>query len=414
MSEQNWAGTHRYAADEVLVPSTIEEAQELVATRERIRSLGTRHSFNDLADNDGALLALTAIDPDPVIDAEARTVTVGAGTRYAVVARHLVENGWALHNMGSLPHISVGGATATATHGSGDRNGNLSSAVRGLTFINPDGSLRQVDHGDHDFLGSVVHLGALGPVARITLAIEPTFLVRQDAYEGLEWDDLFEHFDEITSAGYSVSVFTHWDTATVGDIWIKERLNDDSADEMARSVFSATRRATKALNPAGDDEDNTTVQGGVPGPWSERLPHFRIDATPSNGDEIQTEYLVDRAVAVDAIRAVRGIAHLVAPSLHITELRTVAEDHLWLSTAYRRESVCIHFTWKNLPGEVAAAILEVEKVLAPFDPRPHWGKVFSMPIGDSLPLLDEFRALARRVDPDRKFGGPFLERVLGL
>lgn len=414
MTERNWAGTHTFAAEAVLTPTTIAEAQRLVASHDRIRTLGTRHSFNDLADTPGTLLDLTAIAPDIEVDDTARTVTVGAGTRYAVVARHLADHGWALHNMGSLPHISVGGATATSTHGSGDRNGSLATAVRALEFIGPGGELRTVSAGDADFAGSVVHLGALGPVVRLTLAIEPTYQVRQDTYAGLTWDDLFERFDEVTAAGYSVSVFTRWNTPDVGEVWVKERLDDTSAPDMPERVLSARRVTAKADSPAADGVDNTTEQGGVPGDWCERLPHFRIDATPSNGDEIQTEYWVDRAVAVDAIAAVRSIADRVEPALLVTELRTVAADDLWLSPGFGRDSVCIHFTWKNEPDAVRTAISHVERVLAPFDPRPHWGKVFSMPIGGSLPHLDDFRELVARVDPAGKFSGPYLERVLGI
>lgn len=394
-------------------PETIAEAQDLVASHRSIRSLGTRHSFNDLADSEGALLALTAIDPDIVLDEAGRTVTVGAGTRYAVVARYLADHSWALHNMGSLPHISVGGATATSTHGSGDGNGSLATAVRALEFIAPDGSLRRVSAGDPDFAGSVVHLGALGPVTRVTLAVQPTYRVRQDTYAGLAWDDLFDRFDEVTAAGYSVSVFTRWNTPDVGEVWLKERLDDASAPDMPETVLSARRVRVKADSPAADGVDNTTEQGGVPGDWCERLPHFRIDATPSNGDEIQTEFWVPRERAVEAIAAVRAIGDRVEPSLLVTELRTVASDDLWLSPGYGRDSVCIHFTWKNEPDAVARAVVEVERVLAPFDPRPHWGKVFSMPIGDSLPRLGDFRDLVDRVDPHGKFSGPFLRRVLG-
>ncbi|QLD12476.1 FAD-binding protein [Microbacterium oleivorans] len=414
MTERNWAGTHTFAAAEILVPTSVAEAQELVASRPRIRSLGTRHSFNDLADTDGALLALTAIDPAIAIDEASRTVTVGAGTRYAVVARHLTDRGWALHNMGSLPHISVGGATATSTHGSGDRNGSLATAVRTLEFIGPDGGLRRVAADDAEFAGQVVNLGALGPVTRVTLAIEPTYRVRQDTYVGLSWDDLFERFDEVTASGYSVSVFTRWNTPDVGELWLKERLADDSAADMPGQILSARRVSDKADSPAADGVDNTTEQGGVPGDWCDRLPHFRIDATPSNGDEIQTEYWVDRASAVAAIAAVRSIADRVEPALLVTELRTVAADGLWLSPGFGRDSVCIHFTWKNRPDAVATAIGHVERALAPYDPRPHWGKVFSMPVDASLPHLDDFRELVARVDPEGKFSGPYLERVLGI
>lgn len=415
MSERTWAGTYTFRAAEIVAPTTIDEARRRVAAEPSIRALGTRHSFNDLADTHGVLLDLTGVPSDIVIDEGARLVTVGAGTRYAVVARHLADRGWALHNLGSLPHISVAGATATGTHGSGDGNGSLSTAVRGLEFIEPDGGLRTIAaDADADFAGQVVHLGAFGPVTRVTLAIEPTYRVRQDVYTGLTWDDLLGRLDEATGAGYSVSVFTRWATPVAGDLWVKERMYDASPREMPDRVLSARRRPVAALSPAASGLDNTTAQGGDIGDWCDRLPHFRIDATPSNGDEIQTEYFVDRTVAIRAIASVRAIADVVEPALLVSELRTVAADDLWLSPAYGRDSVCIHFTWKNEPDAVASAIVAVESALAPFDPRPHWGKVFSMPIGTSLPRLEDFRALARRLDPDGRFRGPYLRRVLGL
>ncbi len=414
MSERTWAGTHTFAATEVVAPEAIEQARRAVASARRIRALGTRHSFNDIADTEGILLDLTAIPADIALDEAERLVTVGAGTRYAVLARHLADRGWALHNMGSLPHISVGGATATATHGSGDRNGVLSSAVRALEFIDPDGGLRRVDEASADLAGHVVHLGALGPVTRLTLAVQPAYRVRQDTYDGLGWDDLLGGLDEVTGAGYSVSVFTRWVGPVAGEVWVKERMDAASAPDMPDRLLGARRRTARALSPAAAGLDNTTTQGGVVGDWCDRLPHFRIDATPSNGDEIQTEYFVDRSVATEAIAAVRGIGELVEPALLVSELRTVAADDLWLSPAYGRDSVCIHFTWRNSPAAVSDAVAAVERALAPFDPRPHWGKVFSMPIGTSLPRQEDFRALVRRTDPDGVFRGPYLERVLGL
>ena len=124
--------------------TTVEQVQDAVRTRSgRVRALGTRHSFHDLADTDGTLITVTGIDPAPVLDEGVRTVTAGAGVRYGELAVWLEERGWALHNLGSLPHISIGGATATGTHGSGDRLGTLSTAVRALEYVGADGELRR-------------------------------------------------------------------------------------------------------------------------------------------------------------------------------------------------------------------------------------------------------------------------------
>src|SRR5919199_4924610 len=223
---RNWAGTYTYTAPVLHEATSIEEVRRVVAGAGRVRALGTRHSFTDLPDTEGTLVSVVGIEPGFVLDEAARTVAFGAGTRYGEVALFLQANGWALHNMGSLPHISVGGAISTGTHGSGNQNGNLATAVRALTFVSPDGSLREVRHGDADFPGSVVGLGALGVLVRVTLAIEPTYLVRQDVYRGLAWDDLLADVPAVTGAGYSVSVFTDWSGDRIGQVWVKQRVED--------------------------------------------------------------------------------------------------------------------------------------------------------------------------------------------
>ncbi|MFD1721590.1 FAD-binding protein [Amnibacterium endophyticum] len=411
---RNWSGTYEYRAGEVISPATVEELQEVVASHRRIRALGTRHSFNDLADTDGALVTATGIDPGFAIDADRGVVALGAGTRYAAVATFLEDEGWALHNMGSLPHISVGGAIATGTHGSGDLNGNLSTAVRGLQIVGPDGALRWVRHGDADFPGSVVALGLLGVVARVELAIQPTFLVRQDVYTGMRWDALLADVPAVTGAGYSVSVFTDWSGDTIGQVWVKRKVA--TADEQVPDELAGAPR-----NPSGtlmiiEGPDDNTTQQGVAGAWSASLPHFRIDSTPSSGDEIQTEYFIDRADAAAALSAVRELASDITPHLLITELRTIAADDLWLSPAARRESMAIHFTFKNEPEAVVALTPRIEAALGPFAPRPHWGKVHTVPpeqVVAQYPRFGDFRELVARVDPDRKFVGPHTAALLG-
>jgi xylitol oxidase len=409
---RNWSGTYEYRATAVEAPATIAEVQEVVARSPRVRALGTRHSFNDLADTEGVLVTTTEIPPDFELDLERRVVTVGAGTRYAAVATFLTAEGWALHNMGSLPHISVAGAVATGTHGSGDLNGNLSTAVRGLQIVGPDGGLRWVRHGDADFTGSVVALGLLGVAVRLELAIQPSYLVRQDVYRGLPWATLLADVPATTSAGYSVSVFTDWATDPIGQVWVKRRL--ESADDPVPDELAGAVRIDGASQIIESDDDNTTQQG-VAAAWSAHLPHFRIDRTPSNGDEIQTEYFVAHADAAAALTAVRALAADIAPHLLITELRTIAADDLWLSPAYERDSLAIHFTWKNEPEAVVALTPRIEAALEPFAPRPHWGKVNTIPkaqVASRYPRFEDFRSLAERVDPTGKFRGPATSALL--
>ena len=400
-----WARTYDYTATALHEPGTLDELRRTVAAAPRIRALGTRHAFNDLADS-AELVSLARMDPGIRIDAETETVTVGGGVRYGDLGRALDREGWALRNLASLPHISVAGAIATGTHGSGDRNGVLARAVSGLRLVLADGELLDLAPVDDRFDGAVVSLGALGVVAEVTLDIEPSFQVRQDTYLGLTWDALLGHYDAIVSRAYSVSVFTTWTGDEVGSVLMKSRTDERTPPQ---ELYGARPIGDSAID-RGLVGDSMTPQGGVPGPWIDRLPHFKLDHTPSVGDEIQSEYLVPRRHALDAIRAVRELGERIRPHLHVTELRTMSEDSLWLSPAYGTDAVGIHFTWKPEPDAVAALLPELESALAPFAARPHWGKVFAAPARDRYPRLGDFAALAQELDPEGKFRNAFLDR----
>lgn len=386
--------------------ASIDDVRRVLAEPGPVRALGTRHSFHDLADSAGTLVTVTGIPADPLLDEERREVTVGAGTRYGVLARWLEERGWALHNLGSLPHISIGGAIATGTHGSGHGNGGLATAVRALEYVDASGTLVAVRIGDADFPALAVGLGAAGVVVRVTLAVEPSYRMRQDVFTGLTWDAFLADPDAVTGAAYSVSVFTNWDADEVGDIWVKSRL--DRVGEVA----GAHRRTSTA--PLVGSTANLTEQGGVEGAWCDRLPHFRLDGTPSNGDEIQTEYFVARSDAAAALSAVRELAADIRPHLLVTELRTAAADELWLSGAYRRDTLAIHFTWANHPDEVRGLLPRIEAALAPFDACPHWGKWHTFDaaaIAAVVPRVAVARAVFERLDPEARFANAHLRRI---
>lgn len=408
MTETNWAGNHIYRAGALHRPETLDELRALVALSSRLRVLGSRHSFNAVADSE-ELVELGALPADVVVDHEAQTVSLGAGVRYGDLAEPLKAEGVAIANLASLPHISVAGAIATGTHGSGDGNGNLATSVAALELVTSSGDVVSAARGDADFDGMVVGLGALGAVTRVTLDVEPAFDVRQRVFEGLEWDALFEHFDEITACGYSVSVFTRW--GDIADqVWVKSRVSD-APEEEREELFGALPATTERHPILGIDPVNCTPQLGVAGAWSDRLPHFKMGFTPSNGDEIQSEFHVARRHAAAAIEAMLGLAAELRPLLQVTELRTIAADGLWMSPEYEQDSLAIHFTWVPDQAEVERVLLDVEAALEPFAPRPHWGKVFHADadtIARRYERLPDFVALAERLDPRGAFRNDWL------
>jgi xylitol oxidase len=352
------------------------------------------------------LLSLKPIE-EMTVDAKARTVTVGAGVTYGQLGPYLDGKGFALHNLASLPHISIADTCATATHGSGEKNGNLATEVSGIEMVSASGDVVKLSRGSEDFNGAVVGLGALGVVTRVTLDVQPTYTVRQYVYENLPLVQMRDHFDEIQASGYSVSLFTDWQKQRINELWIKTR------DSFAapKEYFGATL-ATKNLHPIAEiSAENCTEQMGVPGPWYDRLPHFRMGFTPSAGKELQSEYFVPRRNAVDAILAVEKLRDRITPNLLITEIRTIAADELWMSPCYQRASVTIHFTWKPDWAAVRALLPVIEKELAPFEARPHWGKLFTMApkeLQSRYEKLADFRRLAAKYDPTGKFRNEFL------
>jgi xylitol oxidase len=415
VTERNWAGNYGYRAPRIAHPASMAELQDVVAGAGKIRALGSRHSFNDIADTSGTLVVLDALDAGISVDTQNMTVTVTGGTRYGTLAAELQRQGFALHNLASLPHISVAGAVATATHGSGDRNGNLATVVAELELVSGDGTVVTARRGDPDFAGMVVGLGALGIVSRLTLDIEPSFEIAQSVFEGLDWEQVLENFDVLTSSAYSVSLFTDWSGPTVGHAWLKNR-TDQAVLPAGLPDFVAGTPATQARHPLpGVSGSNCTQQLGVPGPWSDRLAHFRMEFTPSKGDELQSEYLIPREHAIEALRTMRGLSEIVTPLLLIGEIRTIAADELWLSPNYGRDGIGLHFTWRQDEPAVKAILRLLEAELAPFGARPHWGKLFHAGAAGLAPLYPrfaDFTALAGRLDPAGKFRNAFLDRTV--
>jgi alditol oxidase len=412
-NRRNWAGNILYSAANFGSAGSLAEVREFVKSREKVKVLGTRHCFNTIADSSEQFLSLDEMSGVVALDAKRCRVTIAGRMTYGQVCPFLDERGFALHNLASLPHISIAGACSTATHGSGEKNGNLATAVVGIEFVTAAGDVVELSRekdGDA-FSGCVVGLGALGVITKMTLEVQPRFEMRQWVYETLPLSELIAHFDEIEAAANSVSLFTDWRGPQINEVWLKCAGEFDAPEE-----FFGAKRATKNLHPIAEiSAENCTEQMGVAGPWHERLPHFRMGFMPSAGEELQSEYFVPRRHAVEAVLALERLGERISTHLLISEIRAVAADELWLSPCYRQESVALHFTWKPDWPAVSGVLPEIERELRPFGARPHWGKLFTM-AGTELrgryERIPDFVRICREFDPRGKFLNGFLETVL--
>jgi xylitol oxidase len=407
----NWAGNVVFGAKQLHRPTSIDEVRRLVAGGGPIRVLGSGHSFNRMADTDGDLITLADLPRVVEVSADRASVRIDGGIRYGELAARLDEQGLAVHNMASLPHISVAGAVATGTHGSGVRNGNLATTVSAIELIRGDGEPVTLRRGDAAFAGAVIGLGALGVVTALTLDVLPSFQIRQYVYDGVPRASIERHLPAMLADGYSVSLFTDW-TSLDAQAWLKRRADDPmSGDWYGAHPADGPRHPVPGMPPV-----NSTEQGGVPGPWHTRLPHFRMEFTPSSGEELQSEYHVARSDGLAAIDAVAAIRAQVAPVLQVCEIRTIAADELWLSPNYQRDSLALHFTWIADTDAVLPVVSQLEAQLAPLGARPHWGKVFTTPpasLRTLFPRFADFAALVASCDPAGTFRNDWLDAVLG-
>jgi alditol oxidase len=410
---KNWAGNFEFSTDRLYPANSVEQVRDFVKSQAKLKALGTRHCFNKIADSKDNLLSLHSMDQVVALDPQLRTVTVDGGMTYGQLCPYLHDKGFALHNLASLPHISIAGACSTATHGSGEKNGNLSTAVSALELVTANGDLVHLSrkNDSEKFLGSVVGLGALGVITKVTLDIQPTFMMRQYVYENLPLAAVKDHFDAIESSAYSISLFTDWQNQRFSEVWIKSRTEAGQAFNATPEFFGA-KLATKNLHPIAElSAENCTEQMGVPGPWYERLPHFKMGFTPSAGKELQTEYFVPRQHTVEAILAVERLRDQVSPHLMISEVRMIAADDLWMSPCYKQPCTTIHFTWQQDWPAVSKLLPIIERELAPFKARPHWGKLFATSpavLKSIYTKLPDFLQLCKQYDPQGKFRNDFL------
>ncbi len=410
---RNWAGNIGYSSADLRTPATVAELQELVSTSPKVRATGTRHSFSRVVDTSGVLVSTAGLGHAVEIDEVRGLAWVPAAATYAHVASVLEDAGWALHNMGSLPHISVAGACATGTHGSGVGNGCLASRVVEVEAVAGSGELVTGRAGDPDFGGLVLSLGSWGVTTRLAVRVEPSYSVSQEVVLDMPMASVARDIQGILAAAYSVSLFLSFrDPAVVDSAWLKQR----SADGVALDSLWGGRRAAIQVHPIiGFDPNAATDQLGSSGPWYERLPHFKPWFTPSAGDELQSEFFVPRDAASAVLLALSGRSGEFAAALQTMEIRTVASDEMWLSPFQGRETLAVHATWTSDFRLVRPALERLEDTLRPFEPRPHWGKVFlnfdKDWVASTYPGVSKYRELAERLDPDRRFVNDFVEEL---
>jgi xylitol oxidase len=414
---KNWAGNLTYSTSKVHHPTTVEDVQAVIQQCAKLRVMGSRHSFNTIADSPANLVSLDALNKVVALDKTAHTITVESGMRYGDIASYLHENGYALFNLASLPHITIVGACATATHGSGIKNRSLASAVSAIEFVDGKGDVVTVSRSKNPevFEGTVVNLGALGVVTKLTLDLLPTFQMKQAVYLDLPMADLQQHFETIQEQGYSVSLFTDWRNKNIGEVWIKSIVEESGNLSSPNELFGAKQASGNVHPISGQSAENVTEQLDIPGTWYERMPHFKMGFKPSAGAELQSEYFVPIENAYAAMMAIEKLQEEISPYLYISEIRTIAADDYWLSPFYRRSSVAFHFTWKQETAAVMNLLPLIEAQLAPFSPRPHWGKLFTLSpkhLQAQYARLGDFRQLMRQYDPAGKFRNAFLDAYL--
>lgn len=415
--KRNWAGNFQYSTTNWHEPESMEELQQLVSQLTKLRVIGSRHSFNSIADSNENIVSLQKLNKVLSIDHENATVTVQGGIKYGDLCYELQKHGYALHNLASLPHISVAGACATATHGSGNHNQNLAATVSAMEVVTADGSnvTFSKDQSEDELHGAVVGLGALGVVSTLTLDILPSYQMRQNVYENLPLAQLENNFDSIFSSAYSVSLFTDWQDETFNQVWLKNKLTDDQTFTLEEDFFGA-KAAKENVHPVpGVGAENCTAQLGVSGNWLDRLPHFRMDFTPSAGQELQSEYILAREHAYDALCAISKIRDQIAPHLFISEVRTIAQDELWMSPSYKQDSVAFHFTWHDNWDAVQKVLPLIEAQLEPFQAKPHWGKLFTTSpdkVKSLYEKLPDFKQLIMKYDPNGKFRNNFINKYI--
>jgi xylitol oxidase len=425
----NWGGNFRFSTTDIRFPRSLDEVVDAVKEGapkstpggvgppvKHLRALGSRHSFSKIADTAEMLVSLSAMNRilavNPGSATEAPTITVEGGAIYTDVTPFVEFIGAAFHNQLTLSEVSVAGSINTGAHGTGITNGILATQVRSVELVLANGTVTTLRKGvDAAFPAAVVGLGAFGVVTKVELEMQASYQMTQHVFLNLPFTTLTDQFDTIMSSAYTVQAWTDWsDPTNFNQVWVGDR-DDDAADFSTAPAFYGATRAPAQVTPVAALPPTYVVPQGVAGPWNERLVCYRLGLSGFNGDEIQSEYILPITNAKAALEAIAALATQIAPLCYVSVVRTIAADDFWLSPAYGRDSVAIHFTWKPQLDAVVALLPTIESALAGLDAVPHWGKFFTMAPSVFLQRYDklaEWKATAAAYDPSGRFRNAFL------
>jgi FAD-linked oxidoreductase len=427
----NWAGNQTGNPQSVETPRDVEEVSLLVkraaANGQRVKAVGSGHSFTATAVTDGVVVRLDRVAGVREIDQASRRVTVHAGTPLHELNRALASHGLAMANLGDIDRQTIAGAVSTATHGTGERLGGLATQIRGLEIVVGDGSVVtcSADERPELFAAARVSLGALGVVTAVTLQCEEAFTLVADE-RPMAVDEVTERFDEFATDNehFEFYWFPHTDRALVKR---NNRLRPDEQprplgairgwvedEAMANAAFGLICRLGR-LRPAMVPTLNRRTASML----SARrfsAPSYEVFVSPRRVRFVEMEYAVPRENARAAFQAIRDVIdrEKLLVSFPI-EARVVAPDDITLSTASGRETA--YFAVHMFRGEPFEKYFSaVEGAMKELGGRPHWGKMHWRTAEDLRPVyprFDEFLAQREVVDPGRVFTNPYLEQVLG-
>jgi L-gulono-1,4-lactone dehydrogenase len=423
----NWARTEHCAPSRIERPNDEAAVVELVcdarARGVKLKVIGARHSWSDIAMGDDVLVSLDAMQSLIEVDAARARVRTQAGVRLHALNDALAGHGLALAIVGSVVEQSLAGVISTGTHGSSVVHGNLSSLVVGLRLVTGTGEVLILDE-DHPLLPAArVGLGALGIITEVTLAVVPAFRLRETT-ETLAFDQALAEIQTIArSAEYvklwwlphtdDVIVFRYDHSEEPGEIAKLWRWLDTwIINKLVFGLVLLLGRVIPALIPACNRLVAKTYLDRKPAIG--RSDELLSLAMPPRHREV--EYAVPLAATAEALRVNRQLIAATGVRVNfITEVRFVRGDDAWLSPASGRDSCQIGGYMAEAPG-IDRYFAEFEQAMRSLDGRPHWGKEFQVTteqLRAMYPKFDGFCETARELDPDGVFRGRFLDRSLG-